>query len=68
MRYDHPMMRWAEKKKISIADLAKFADCSEFHLRNIFAGRKEPSLPLAKTLSDLSKGKVPMHAFLRERA
>jgi hypothetical protein len=68
MAYDHPMARWAEKKNISIADLAKITDCSEAHLRNIFARRKEPSLPLAKMLSDLSKGKVPMHAFLRERA
>lgn len=59
------MLRWAEKKGMTVDDLAESAECSAAHLRNIFAGRKEASLGLAKRLSDLSGGKVPMDAFLK---
>lgn len=61
----HPMLRWAEANGVSIRELAERADCSEAHLRNIFAGRKEASLPLAKRLSDVSGRTVPMDAFLK---
>jgi hypothetical protein len=61
----HPMERWAETAGLSVSALAEAADCSDSHLRNIFAGRKEASLGLAKRLSDLSAGAVPMDAFLR---
>lgn len=50
---------------MSVGAVAEAADCSDSHLRNIFAGRKEASLGLAKKLSDLSGGVVPMDAFLR---
>lgn len=59
------MLRWAEGAEMSVAAVAGAAGCSEWHLRNIFAGRKEASLGLAKRLSDLSGGAVPMDAFLK---
>ena len=62
------MLRWAEGNGINIPSMATAVDCSESHLRNIFAGRKEASLPLAKRLSDLTGGIVPMDAFLRPAA
>lgn len=65
MTESHPMVRWADSKGMTIAQLAEAADCSDSHLRNIFAGRKEASLGLAKRLSELSGGEVPMDAFLR---
>lgn len=61
----HPMLRWAGGAGMSVRALAEAADCSDAHLRNIFAGRKEASLGLAKRLSELSGGVVPMDAFLR---
>lgn len=50
---------------MSIGQLAAAADCSDAHLRNIFAGRREASLGLAKRLSEVSGGVVPMDAFLK---
>ena len=61
----HPMLRWAESNAMPIGALAEAAGCSGAHLRNIFAGRKEASLGLAKRLSEISDGSVPMDAFLR---
>ena len=61
----HPMLRWAEGAGMSVAQLAEAADCSDAHLRNIFAGRREASLGLAMRLSRLSEGAVPMDAFLK---
>lgn len=60
----HPMERWIAGR-MSVKQLAEAAGCSEWHVRNIFAGRKEASLGLAKRLSDISGGVVPMDAFLR---
>lgn len=62
----HPMLAWAAKRKMPVKDVAEAAGCSEWHLRNICAGRKEPSLDLAKRLSEVSGGCVPMDAFLKE--
>lgn len=59
------MRRWAVSNGMSVDDLADAAECSGAHLRNIFAGRKEASLGLAKRLSEISGGAVPMDAFLR---
>lgn len=59
------MLRWAEENGMTVRQLAEAADCSGAHLRNVFAGRREASLGLAKRLSELSRGKVPMDAFLR---
>lgn len=59
------MLRWAGDNGRSISELAEAAECSEWHLRNICAGRKDASLGLAKRLSDLSGGVVPMEAFLK---
>ena len=59
------MLLWAEKKELTVEDLAEGVDCSAAHLRNIFAGRKEASLGLAHRLSKFSGGKVPMEAFLK---
>lgn len=62
---EHPMLSWAKSKEMSVAQIAEAADCSDAHLRNIFAGRKEASLGLAKRLSEVSGGVIPMDAFLR---
>lgn len=64
----HPMLRWAERNDKTVPDIASSVQCSEWHLRNIFAGRKEASLGLAKRLSELSGNEVPMDAFLRPAA
>jgi len=63
----HPMLRWANGKGMTVSVLAATVGCSEWHLRNIFAGRKEASLGLAKRLSEVSGSEVPMDAFLRPR-
>jgi plasmid maintenance system antidote protein VapI len=65
MSVPHPMLRWAESAGMSVQAIADAADCSEWHLRNICAGRKEASLGLAKRLSEVSGGNVPMDAFLK---
>ena len=62
---EHPLARWAEANGMTVRQVAGAAECSDAHLRNIFAGRKEASLGLAKRLSDVSGGEVPMEAFLR---
>lgn len=59
------MVRWAEGSGMTVTQLAAAAGCSDSHLRNIFAGRKEASLGLAKRLTELSGGAVPMDAFLK---
>jgi hypothetical protein len=59
------MLRWIERNGKTIPDVAKSADCSEWHLRNLLARRKDASLALAKRLSELSGSEVPMDAFLR---
>lgn len=61
----HPLLVWAKENGKTIADLAEAGDCSDSHLRNIFAGRKEASLGLAKRLSDFTGGAVSMDAFCR---
>ena len=58
------MLRWAKANRRSVKELAEAADCSDAHLRNIFAGRREASLGLANRLSDISGGAVRMDAFL----
>ncbi len=68
MSEQHPMLRWAERNEMTVPALASSVHCSEWHLRNIFAGRKEASLGLAKRLTEISGGEVPMDAFLRPAA
>lgn len=64
----HPLLAWADRKGMTVGEVAEAADCSEWHLRNICAGRKEASLRLAKRLSEVSGGKVPMDSFLKSNA
>lgn len=59
------MESWAAGAGLSVEALAAAADCSDSHLRNIFAGRREASLGLAKRLSDISGGAIPLDAFLK---
>lgn len=59
------MLRWAAGANISLKELADAANCSDAHLRNIFAGRREASLGLAVRLSEISGGVVPIDAFLK---
>lgn len=65
---EHPMLRWAKANEMSVSQVAEAADCSDAHLRNICAGRKEASLGLAKRLSEVSGGVVPLDAFLKPAA
>jgi plasmid maintenance system antidote protein VapI len=65
MSDEHPMLRWAKANEMSVGRLADAVGISDAHLRNIFAGRKEASLGLAKRLSEVSGGTIPMDAFLR---
>jgi hypothetical protein len=65
MSDSHPMLVWAGENGTTVEQMAEAASCSGAHLRNIFAGRKEASLRLAKRLSEFSGGAVPMDAFLR---
>jgi plasmid maintenance system antidote protein VapI len=65
MSASHPMLRWAERNRISIGELAVMAGCTQGHLSNVFCGRRGVSLELAKRLSEVSGGKVKMDAFLR---
>jgi plasmid maintenance system antidote protein VapI len=64
----HIMLRWMEVHHKTVDDLAEAAGCTPSHIRNLLAGRKEASLSLAKRLSDISGGIVPMDAFLRSEA
>ncbi len=59
------MAAWAERNGMTAPAVATAVGCSEWHIRNIFAGRKEASLGLAKRLTELSGNEVPMDAFLR---
>jgi transcriptional regulator with XRE-family HTH domain len=65
MNDSHPMLRWAEENGKTVRELAEVAGCSDSHLRNILAGRREAKLSLAKRLSEFSGGVVPMDAFVR---
>lgn len=64
MADSHPMLRWAEENGKTVGDLAEAAGCSASHMRNIFAGRREASLRMARRLSEFSGGAVPMDAFV----
>jgi hypothetical protein len=59
------MILWIEANGVTVDGLASKANCSAAHLRNIFAGRKDASLGLAKRLNEISGNAVPMDAFLR---
>jgi len=61
----HPLLRWGRRNGMSVDEIAAAAGCSGTHLRNIVAGRKQASLSLAIRLNTLSRGKVPVDAFLK---
>lgn len=65
MSDSHPLVAWAARNGKTVAEIAVAAACSRSHLDNILAGRKEASLRLAKRLSGVCGGEVPMDAFLR---
>lgn len=58
----HPLAAYMPDGKATVA-LGERVGCSVQHLRNIRDGRKEPSLPLAKRLSDATG--LRMDAFIR---
>jgi plasmid maintenance system antidote protein VapI len=64
----HIMLRWMQVHGKTVDDIAVLAECTPSHIRNLLAGRKDASLSLAKRLSDISGGVVPMDAFLAEAA
>lgn len=59
------MLRWAEENGTTVKQLAEAAGCTDAHMRNILAGRREASLRMAKRLMEFSGGKVPMDTFLK---
>lgn len=64
MSDSHPMISWADRNGMTVATICAAVGVSDSYLRNILAGRREPSLRVAKRLSALSKGEVPLDAFL----
>jgi hypothetical protein len=60
----HIMLRWMEIHNKSVDDVASQVRCTAPFVRNMLARRRQPSLPLAKRLSDMTGGVVPMDAFL----
>ena len=63
------MSRWMAVHGKSVDEIADLAGCSPSYIRNLLAGRREASLSMAKRLSDISGGIVPLDAFLKpERA
>lgn len=62
------MLAWADRNGMTVAAVRDAVGVSDSYLRNILAWRREPSLRIAKRLSALSGGEVPMDAFLRESA
>lgn len=65
MSESHPMLEWADRNGMTVAAMRDAIGVSDSYLRNILAGRREPSLRIAKRLSTLSGGQVPLDAFLR---
>ena len=65
MSREHPIAIWAKANEMPLKALANAAGCSEAHLRNLIAGRKDASLRLARRLTELSGGKVPMDSFIK---
>ena len=61
----HIMLRWMEIHGKSVDEVAAAARCTAPFIRNILAGRRQPSLPVAKKLSDMTGGIVPMDAFIK---
>jgi transcriptional regulator with XRE-family HTH domain len=60
----HIMRKWAKLHNRHVDEIAEEAGTSNSHLINILAGRRTPSLRLAKKLSDVTHGVVPVDAFL----
>lgn len=60
----HILRRWLEVHGMTVEELAEAAGCTPPAIRNLMAGRRNASLSLAKRLSELSGGVVPMDAFL----
>lgn len=59
----HPLQKWCDTGW-AIEDLANAVGCSGSHVRNIIARRKQPSLGLAKRLSDQTG--LAMEVFLKQ--
>jgi len=64
---NHRMADWIDRHSTRSA-VAETAGCSLSHLANILARRKQASLPLARKLSAISGGAVPIEAFDLEAA
>lgn len=65
MEIRHPLSVWMDgHPEISQAKLAADAKCSEPHLSLILQRRRGVSMKLAQRLSVVTKGEVPIEAFL----
>ncbi len=65
MEIRHPLAVWMDgHPEISQAKLASDARCSEPHLSLILQRRRGVSMKLAQRLSVVTKGEVPIEAFL----
>jgi transcriptional regulator with XRE-family HTH domain len=62
----HIMLRWMEIHNKTVDEIAEAAGCTPPHIRNLLAGRRDASLSLAKKLSDISGGVIPLDAFLSD--
>jgi hypothetical protein len=61
----HVMARWMALHGKTVDEVAAETNKTPSHIRNLLAGRREASLSLAKRLSDITGGVVPLDAFLR---
>lgn len=69
MSTKHPLAVWMDShSEITQAKFASDAGCSEPHLSLILKGERGVSMKLAKRLSDLTGGAVPIEGFLLDVA
>lgn len=71
MRDSHPKLhslaRWIGRRSTK-RDFARRLECSESHLNNILAGRKQPSLRLADRIAQETNGRFGIATFRQMEA
>lgn len=62
------LQSYLDKNGIKAAAFAAHVSISRGALHDLLTGRRKPSLPLAKRISDVTLGAVPMEAWVEEHA
>jgi transcriptional regulator with XRE-family HTH domain len=55
-------------RKINMREFSRRAQVSPSHIHNICSGKKNPSLPLAKRIQQLTDGKVTLDDLFSSKA